>query len=190
MLRYPLASPLKTHPITLLYGLHLLGPFCPSPQVLLMSLFVFRWLSSSVRSSLPSIPLISLVLDGERFCHTESAQRSYKCPVALIKKVQDESSPSTWIPSFRTCTVEGGDFQDTFPPELFGWSLWPSSHLGAVEFIWCHMNACVVARFTSRTKKVVQMRTRINSVETFKASSPEQTRFLALWCFSLHYCFH
>lgn len=68
----------------------------------------------------PCIPLISLVLDWERFCHTESAQRTYKCPVALIKKVQDESPSSSWIPSCHGARVEGGDFQDTFALELFG----------------------------------------------------------------------
>lgn len=123
--------PLKPTPLLYCTVLISSGPFCPSPQVFLMSLSVFRWLSSSICSSLPSILLISLVLDGERFCHTESAQRSYKCPIALIKKVQDESS------SFHTCTAAGGDF-------LFGWSPWPSSHLGAVQFIWCHVNTCSV----------------------------------------------
>lgn len=152
-LRYPLGAQLKTHPLLYCTVSISSGPFCPSPQVFLMSLSVIRWLSSSVRSSLPPVPLISLVLDDEGFCHTESAQRSYKCPVALIKKVQDESSPSAWISSFHTCTVEGGDSEDTFPPELFGWSPWPSSHFGTVRFIWCHVNTCLVVQFGWRIKK-------------------------------------
>lgn len=111
-----------------------------------MSLSVFRWLSSSICSSLPSIPLIFLVLDGERFCHTERAQQSYKCPVALIKRCKMSHPPFTR-------TVEGGDFQDTFPPELFGWLPWPSSVSEALRLIWCHVNACLVVRFRFRIKK-------------------------------------
>lgn len=68
------------------------------------------------------------------------------------------------------CAVEGGDFQDTFPPEMF--SRFALVHIQGWSGLSDVMLTLVQLLSLDQGKQMMLMCTRLNLAETSKASSP------------------
>lgn len=113
-----------------------------------MSLFAFRWLSSSVLSAPFHSPYLScsglreILSHGERSAVLQMSHCTYQKGTRWV--IFFDLSPL--VPHVRRGRRGLSGHVSTRDVR----SLCPSSHSGVVWFIWCHVNACSVVEFGSR----------------------------------------